>query len=122
MLNADGAAFKLDFFPSLETFFEDHLMVDARIDFLFLKRFCRILGLMFSSGPDSVALTCFVLIVFKVGQEAVSYQSGLLISKFYRVLGDRDYVEFNLLVVRLIFWYIGLCALNSLSHYGNSIV
>jgi hypothetical protein len=76
---------------------------------------------MFSPGPDSVTLTCLVLIILKVGNEVMSYNSGVLISKFYRVLSEKNYAEFNILVMQLIAWYTGLCVLQSLSHYGISI-
>ncbi|KAL3896740.1 MAG: hypothetical protein SGCHY_003879 [Lobulomycetales sp.] len=99
--------------PSSET--------DAKLDWLFLKRFARIIKLLFSRGPFSVLWTYVALLVLKSTEEVVSYYSGVLVSSFYRVLSDGDRSEFTSLVLQLLAMYTGQCILQAFSHYAAGV-
>lgn len=78
----------------------------ARLDWLFIKRFCRIISLIFSNGPETVLWVYLLLLAFKTVQEVITYQSGVLISKFYLYLNTKDQRNFNLLVCQMMGWWV----------------
>ncbi|CAH3183129.1 unnamed protein product, partial [Porites evermanni] len=70
-----------------------------KLDRLFLKRFWRCLKVMFPSWLATSSLLFVVFLGVSLAEELFVYNTGLIPSQFYEVLGGRDSTGFKHLLV-----------------------
>ncbi|KAJ3148770.1 ATP-binding cassette sub- D member 4 [Irineochytrium annulatum] len=80
----------------------------ATLDMIFVRRFCRILKIVFSPGPDSLRVPFVLLLVIMLVYEGVTYLSGLTAAKFYPFLSDRKLTEFITAVLTCVIYYVAI--------------
>uniref|UniRef100_A0A8C4T0N1 ATP-binding cassette, sub-family D (ALD), member 4 n=1 Tax=Erpetoichthys calabaricus TaxID=27687 RepID=A0A8C4T0N1_ERPCA len=77
-----------------------------RLDRQFLRRFCNIQKILFPSWTSQNVLMFATLLFVTLCEQMIIYQVGIIPSKFYGVLADKDFTGFKnltLLAVLLIF-------------------
>ncbi|KAM6074939.1 lysosomal cobalamin transporter ABCD4 isoform 2-T2 [Chlamydotis macqueenii] len=68
-----------------------------QLDGLFLRRFLRLLAVLFPGWPSPSALMFLTLLCVALLEQLVIYQVGLIPSQYYEVLGNKDFSGFKTL-------------------------
>ncbi|NXS01272.1 ABCD4 protein, partial [Oxylabes madagascariensis] len=68
-----------------------------RLDGLFLRRFLRLLAVLFPGWPSPSALMFLTLLGVALLEQLVIYQVGVIPSQFYEVLGNKNFSGFKTL-------------------------
>uniref|UniRef100_A0A8U7MDV6 ATP binding cassette subfamily D member 4 n=1 Tax=Corvus moneduloides TaxID=1196302 RepID=A0A8U7MDV6_CORMO len=71
--------------------------VGSRLDGLFLRRFLRLLAVLFPGWPSPSALMFLTLLGVALLEQLVIYQVGVIPSQYYEVLGNKDFSGFKTL-------------------------
>ncbi|XP_072786354.1 lysosomal cobalamin transporter ABCD4 isoform X7 [Taeniopygia guttata] len=69
----------------------------SRLDGLFLRRFLRLLAVLFPGWPSPSALMFLTLLGVALLEQLVIYQVGVIPSQYYEVLGKKDFSGFKTL-------------------------
>ncbi|XP_048163679.1 lysosomal cobalamin transporter ABCD4 isoform X2 [Corvus hawaiiensis] len=69
----------------------------SRLDGLFLRRFLRLLAVLFPGWPSPSALMFLTLLGVALLEQLVIYQVGVIPSQYYEVLGNKDFSGFKTL-------------------------
>ncbi|XP_058691707.1 lysosomal cobalamin transporter ABCD4 isoform X7 [Poecile atricapillus] len=69
----------------------------SRLDGLFLRRFLRLLAVLFPGWPSPSALMFLTLLGVALLEQLVIYQVGVIPSHYYEVLGSKDFSRFKTL-------------------------
>ncbi|XP_063255056.1 lysosomal cobalamin transporter ABCD4 isoform X4 [Prinia subflava] len=69
----------------------------SRLDGLFLRRFVRLLAVLFPGWPSPSALMFLTLLGVALLEQLVIYQVGVIPSQYYEVLGNKDFSGFKTL-------------------------
>ncbi|XP_077640156.1 lysosomal cobalamin transporter ABCD4 isoform X2 [Lonchura striata] len=69
----------------------------SRLDGLFLRRFLRLLAVLFPGWPSPSALMFLTLLGVALLEQLVIYQVGIIPSQYYEVLGKKDFSGFKTL-------------------------
>ncbi|XP_040557921.1 lysosomal cobalamin transporter ABCD4 isoform X5 [Gallus gallus] len=68
-----------------------------RLDLLFVRRFLRIQAVLFPKWPSQNVLMFLTLLGVAVLEQLVIYQVGVIPSRYYEVLGNKDFSGFQVL-------------------------
>ncbi|XP_064514756.1 lysosomal cobalamin transporter ABCD4 isoform X2 [Pseudopipra pipra] len=68
-----------------------------RLDGLFLRRFLRLLAVLFPGWPSASAVMFLTLLGVALLEQLVIYQVGVIPSQYYEVLGNKDFSGFKTL-------------------------
>ncbi|XP_057881835.1 lysosomal cobalamin transporter ABCD4 isoform X3 [Melospiza georgiana] len=69
----------------------------SRLDGLFLRRFLRLLAVLFPGWPSPSVLMFLTLLGVALLEQLVIYQVGVIPSQYYEVLGNKDFSGFKAL-------------------------
>ncbi|XP_064569448.1 lysosomal cobalamin transporter ABCD4 isoform X6 [Zonotrichia leucophrys gambelii] len=69
----------------------------SRLDGLFLRRFLRLLAVLFPGWPSPSVLMFLTLLGVALLEQLVIYQVGVIPSQYYEVLGNKDFSGFKTL-------------------------
>ncbi|CAH1792366.1 unnamed protein product [Owenia fusiformis] len=89
---------------------------------LFIKRLCRLLGVMFPSWKSASVLLFVVIIMIGLLEQYVIYNVGLIPSKFYKSLGDKDQVAFRSDLLVSIGLVLAIAFIKSSSQYASGVL
>ncbi|XP_046704360.1 ATP-binding cassette sub-family D member 4 isoform X4 [Silurus meridionalis] len=93
-----------------------------QLDWRFLKRFCRIVTVLFPSWCSQNVVMYGTLLVVALLVQLVVYQVGLIPSQFYGVLSEKNYGNFKELVAFSILLILLNSALKSLEQYISNLL
>lgn len=93
-----------------------------KLDWLFLKRFWRCCKVMFPGWLASSSLLFVLLLGVSLGEQMLVYNTGLIASRFYEVLGDKDHARFKNLVVSALLIILGTALGNTLVKYVSRLL
>ncbi|KAK2855363.1 hypothetical protein Q7C36_007232 [Tachysurus vachellii] len=93
-----------------------------RLDWRFLKTFCRILRVLFPSWCSQNVVMYGTLLIVTLLVQLVIYQVGLIPSQFYGVLSEKNYDKFKELVAFSILLIVLNVALKSLEQYISNLL
>lgn len=79
----------------------------VKLDMLFLKRFLRCCKVMFPGWLSSSSLLFVLLLGVSLAEQMLVYNTGLIASRFYEVLGDRDNAGFKTVTISATIIIIG---------------
>ncbi|XP_034163800.2 ATP-binding cassette sub-family D member 4 isoform X1 [Pangasianodon hypophthalmus] len=88
-----------------------------RLDWRFVKRFCRIVRVLFPSWCSQNVVMYGTLLGVTLLVQLVVYQVGLIPSQFYSVLSEKNYGKFKELVAFSVLLILLISALKSLEQY-----
>ncbi|KAI5620392.1 ATP-binding cassette sub-family D member 4, partial [Silurus asotus] len=93
-----------------------------QLDWRFLKRFCRLVTVLFPSWCSQNVVMYGTLLVVALLVQLVVYQVGLIPSQFYGVLSEKNYGNFKELVAFSILLILLNSALKSLEQYISNLL
>ncbi|KAJ8389336.1 hypothetical protein AAFF_G00120440 [Aldrovandia affinis] len=88
-----------------------------KLDLQFVRRFCAIQRILFPSWSSQNALMFGTLLFVTLFEQLVIYQVGVLPSKFYEILADKDFGAFKGLIVFAVLLILLNSTLKSLDQY-----
>ncbi|CAL1586401.1 unnamed protein product [Knipowitschia caucasica] len=88
-----------------------------KLDWRFVQRLCSIQKVLFPSWSSQSVLMFGTLLVVTLTEQLIIYQVGILPSRFYNVLGDKDYSGFKSLVLKAMVLILLNSTLKSIDQY-----
>nr|XP_061806399.1 lysosomal cobalamin transporter ABCD4-like [Nerophis lumbriciformis] len=93
-----------------------------KLDWTFVQRFCSILKVLFPSWSSPIVLMFATLLGVTLAEQLIIYQVGVLPSRFYNVLADKDNEGFKSLLLTAGLVIILNSTLKSLDQYIASLM
>ncbi|XP_077408168.1 lysosomal cobalamin transporter ABCD4 [Vanacampus margaritifer] len=88
-----------------------------KLDWRFVQRFCRIQKVLFPSWSSQSVLMFVTLLGVTLAEQLIIYQVGVLPSRFYNVLADKDNTAFKNLLLTALLLILLNSTLKSLDQY-----
>ncbi|CAK8694193.1 unnamed protein product [Clavelina lepadiformis] len=97
-------------------------MTQARIGVLFFKRLWKLFGILFGNFTSRSALIFYSLTILSLLMQFVIYAAGLIPSKYFEVLGSKDYPGFQQLAIYSILVIVLNAVMKSSLNYVSRVL
>ncbi|XP_031556621.1 ATP-binding cassette sub-family D member 4-like [Actinia tenebrosa] len=100
---------------------KDRSAKSFKLDLLFFRRFLCCLKIIFPRWLSTTTLLFLILLGLSLAEQMLIYNTGLIPSQFYEVLGTRDKEDFRSLIVVSLSFIIGTALGKSLVQYVSNL-